>query len=238
MRIILFGFLILIFIQGKSDDSTQVLSKPLKGFMDYNIYYDSRGFSVYTLNLLGKINPQFTYFSLTNYEGPSGSSEMGTFYSEHDLFWTPLKEKIYDFSFQYVIRNGVYNDDYRLGVRFKFFTKAKDNSFAKKIGLYYSINPMFIEFRPTSGFNTIPVIEHVYRFKPFPKLFKNKLYVAGFGDQNIQISDSGTKINWVTEHQIGYQALKDFYLVSEYRINEFMSEITGWGFGIQYKLLF
>ncbi len=62
--------------------------KPLKGLIDINGYYDTREFTVLTINLLASLPWRLQYFSLTNYSNPIESDtaqDLENFYSEQNL---------------------------------------------------------------------------------------------------------------------------------------------------------
>ncbi len=65
-------------------------TKSAGGFLDFNAYYDTEQFSVFTLNLLSKLHNRIQYFSLTNYYNALDSdtlADLDQFYSEQNLRW-------------------------------------------------------------------------------------------------------------------------------------------------------
>jgi len=63
--------------------------------------------------------------------------------------------------------------------------------------------------------------------------------LSGFySEQNMLYRKDSMQINWVSEHQVGLRLINQLYLISEFRINEYVQESTGIGFGFEYKLLF
>jgi len=82
----------LIFIVNLAVSQQQKVDKNT-GFIDFNGYYDTREFSVLTINMMVNFPNCFQYFSLTNYEGQSTSSDLGNLYSEHNLRY-PLSRKL------------------------------------------------------------------------------------------------------------------------------------------------
>ena len=84
------------------------------------------------------------------------------------------------------------------------------------------------------------IIEHVYRINIAPGKLGNRLYLAGFIDQNFNYLDNGgLAFKYVSEHQLGLRLIDQFYAVMEFRINDFLpDENYGLGYGLQYKIVF
>ena len=60
-------------------------------------------------------------------------------------------------------------------------------------------------------------IEHFYRLN----LFNGRMYLAAFADQDVYY-DSKKPFVFVTEHQLGLRLVDQFYVVVEYRLNEYL----------------
>lgn len=212
----------------------QSANKPT-GFIDFNGYYDTRNYSVLTYNILANWPNRVQYFSLTNIQGSQANAELSNYYAEHNIRFAVSEASPFDATVQYVMKSGENNDKIRLGVRWRMNNFKALSDIMKKWNFTYSFNPMFIEYGVGSDPNYFATIEHVYCVK----FLKNKFYLAGFADQNfIDISD-GLKTNWVTEHQLGYNLYNNFYVVAEYRINEYQKDQeTGIGLGVEYKIQF
>lgn len=234
-------------------NETKEKSHENHGFLDFNGYYDSREFSVMTLNILAKLPNRFQYFSLTNYVGNSDTaigntdkaSELHTFYTEQNLRWGIKEGLPFDLTAQWVIRNSSVNDDLRLGIRWRLSNTPKIETVFKKLNMFYSVNFHLVQFRIHSETEFMTQIEHVYKIMVFPKLLNKRLYISGFADQNIVdvLDDSGkktgTSLKWVTEHQLGINLIDQLYLVAEYRINDFLPYgNSGIGYGLEYKIVF
>lgn len=209
------------------------------GFIDFNGYYDTRSYSVMTINMLARLPRRFQYFSLTNYEGPSHSSELGSFYSEQNIRWAISDNVPLDLTYQYIMRQGARNDDHRFGVRWKASKASKLSGIFEKINMFYSVNPMFIQFRERWQTKYMTLIEHVYKIKLLKEKLGDRIYIGGFADQNFVYNDNRLSFEWVTEHQLGVRLVSQLFAVAEYRINTFLpSDKTGWGFGFEYKIVF
>jgi len=236
VSVYLFSFIFIFQFINTHGQNTTVPHKN-SGFLDFNGYYDTREFSVLTVNILAKLPHRLEYFSLTNFQSEPHSSDLKSFYSEQNIRWKINKKIPIDLTYQYVIRHGEENDDHRIGLRWKpseTFTR-----FFKKINMSYTINPMFAQFRVNKKSSYMTMIEHVYRIKILPKILKNKIYLSGFADQNFIYKNGKIAFEWVTEHQLGIRLIDQFFAIAEYRINTFMPERKqGLGYGLEYKIIF
>lgn len=233
-------FIIHLFCTTQSS-SAQTKKTPfkVKGFVDFNIYNDTRNFSTLTYNILLQLSKRFQYFSLTNHDGLLGSPDLATTYAEHNLRYKISKSSPLDLTMQYVIRNGKQNDDIKLGFRWRLNNTNKISAFFKKLKMSYSINPMMVQFRNQSKTKYATQLEHVYNINLFSEKFNNRLYLGGFADQIINYNNGNISFTWVTEHQLGYKIYNRFFVVLEYRINQFITKKqTGLGYGLEYKIAF
>lgn len=205
------------------------------GFLDFNAYYDTREFNVMTLNILANLPNRFQYFSLTNYLSAGPLVDLANFYSEQNLRWKIKKSGAFDLTLQYVMRQGLANDDLRFGVRWRLSDTPKLTNFFKKLNMSYSLNPMFIQFRAKAHSKYLTQVEHVYRIK----IYKDRIYLGGFADQNFIYNKGNLAFKWVTEHQLGIRIIDQLFAVGEYRINDFLeSDNTGLGIGLEYVIKF
>jgi hypothetical protein len=215
-------------------------SEPFKkvAIIDINFYHDFRNHKTLTYNLFGKLSPRVEYFSLTNYDSQNGSRDLANHYAEHNVRWKIHEDKSLDLFSQYVLRAGDLNDHLRLGLRWRLNDSKNINQFFKKINLKYSIGPMFLQFDLYQEIDYLTIIEHVYQLKISPKVFKNRLSLSGFADQNIRYLESNkVKFNWVSEHQLGYQFWDQLFVIAEYRINDFLPfDNYGLAIGLEYKI--
>ncbi|MFC2175765.1 hypothetical protein ACFLR1_02180 [Bacteroidota bacterium] len=230
---------LVVLIPSASQAQKKTGKNGISGFADFNAYYDTRQFSVFTINLLANLPYRFQYFSLTNFQSPKRSFDLESLYTEQNLRWGVHKNVPLDLTFQYVIRNGKDNDDFRFGLRWVVNkTPGLDSAF-HKIHLTYSVNPMFIQFRSKAKPAYMTIIEHVYRLNIAPGPLNNRLYIGGFVDQNFVYSNSKVSLKWVSEHQLGIRLVSQLYAVAEFRINTFLpDEQYGLGYGLEYKVIF
>lgn len=224
-----------------SQDSAAVVTQKHvnKGFLDFNGYYDTRKFSVMTLNILAKLPHRFQYFSLTNFEGPKQTSDLSNYYSEQNIRWNIKKTIPIDLISQWVLKSDTNNDVLRFGVRWRLNSTTGLSKIFKKLNLSYSVSPYILQFGERTPTKYFAQIEHVYRLKILPKYLGNRIYIAGFGDQNLINNDGKISMKWVSEHQIGVRLFNQFYAVVEYRINDFLPDNNnGLGYGLEYKIKF
>lgn len=210
------------------------------GFLDFNGYYDTREFSTLTINALANLPHRFQYFSLTNFDGSDNTSDLNRYYTEQNIRWNIKETSPLDITTQWVSRSNSNNDDLRFGLRWRLDDTNKLNSIFKKLNLSYFVSIYYLQFTTKSQSKLFTQLEHVYNFNLFPSIFKNRLYLGGFADQNINYLDNGKiSFNWVTEHQLGYNIIDALFLVLEYRINDFLpSNNCGLGYGLEYKIKF
>lgn len=223
-----------VFGQKKSEDFK------ISGFFDLNGYYDTREFSVLTYNILVNLPKRFQYFSLTNYQSSNGSYDFDSNYAEHNLRWGIGSKIPLDLTVQYVLRNKEDNDDIRLGFRWKVNQTRGLKKLFEKLNMSYSMNPMLVQFKRRNTTKYATQIEHVYAILIAPRTFRQRLYLGGFVDQNVEYNDSGgVSFKWVTEHQLGFRIVNRLFAVLEYRINDyFPKDNYGLGYGLEYKILF
>ncbi len=210
------------------------------GFIDLNGYYDTRDFSVLTINLFASLPHRFQYFSLTNYTNNQDSPDLEGFYAEHNLRWAINEKLPLDLTYQYALRQGEKNDDHRFGLRWRLHNTGFLSNLFSEINMAYTFNPMFIQFRSKTEVEYMTIIEHAYKIRVFPNLLDNRVYIAGFADQNFKyLENDKLTFEWVSEHQLGIKIIDELYAVAEYRINTFLpSENYGLGYGLEYKILF
>lgn len=233
--LILFTFL----LSGNTFAQEEVDPHKNSGFIDLNGYYDTRDFSVLTINLFASLPNRFQYFSLTNYTNNQNSPDLEGFYAEHNLRWAISEKTPVDLTYQYALRQGERNDDHRFGLRWRLHDSGFLSNAFSKLNMVYTLNPMFIQFRSKSQVEYMTIIEHAYKIQVFPKL-NNRVYIAGFADQNFnRLDNNKLSFDWVSEHQLGIRLIDELYAVAEYRINTFLpDEKYGVGYGLEYKILF
>ncbi|OUS12249.1 hypothetical protein A9Q89_06615 [Gammaproteobacteria bacterium 53_120_T64] len=211
------------------------------GFVDINIYpylSDVKTDNLVTVNIAAKLGGRFSYFSLNNMasaEGRKSFSDLNRYYSEQNIRWQISTHSPLDLTLQMNFRSGANNDRHRLGLRWRLNDSPGLKAAFEKIHLSYSINLHAIQFDHESPH--VWQMEHVFRLL-FPYL-SPRLYLAGFIDhtfnQNLPASMPTNPV--VGEAQLGYRVFDNFYVVSEYRVNEYRrSDVNNLSAGIEYKV--
>lgn len=99
---------------------------------------------------------------------------------------------------------------------------------------------MFLQLRNKTKVEYMTIIEHAYRINILAGRLNNRVYLAGFADQNFKyLENDKVTFEWVTEHQLGIRLIEELYAVAEYRINTFLpANNYGVGYGLEYKIVF
>ena len=205
------------------------------GFIDFNGYYDTRNYSEVTINILNNFPvSRLHYFSFVNFTGQEENTDLSTYFSEQNLRWRISTTSPIYLHAQLVVRNGQNNDAIRFGVRWAADQQSFLKDFMKKIHFQYALALFAIEYGYSNSDHWFTQLEHAYRIS----ILNSKLYISGFADQNFRVENNTKYVDWVTEHQIGIKIIDQFYIVSEYRINDYLLKSEGWGFGLEYKMVF
>ena len=88
------------------------------GFIDLNYYYDTRDFTVATINLLASFPSGVEYLSLVDYSGipnESRTKETEVYYTEQNFRWPVRSGQPFSISSQWVGQSGPETDMLRLG---------------------------------------------------------------------------------------------------------------------------
>lgn len=206
------------------------------GFIDLNGYYDSRGATGLTINVLANLPASIQYFSLTNVSNATNAmslKDLDSFYSEQNLRWAPFEALPVALTGQLVIRSGEQNDMFRIGVRWNL----SQTSVFSSLGLNYSVTFHGHQFDFIKEKGWRGQLEHAYRLKPFTGHFGSRFYLAGFVDHSLWLKGpAGTNANQVvTEHQLGGRLFDGLHAVVELRYNQYLADKQlGVGFGFQY----
>ncbi|WDD97804.1 hypothetical protein [Thalassomonas actiniarum] len=212
------------------------------GFLDFNLYphlTDVDTDSVFTLNAAAKLGQRFSYFSLLNLYSQEGSDSLGdadAFYTEQNIRWQIRENSPLDLTLQMNLRTGEDNDRHRLGIRWRLSDTSFLQAFFKSIHLRYAINLHAVQFDHEDPY--IWQLEHSFMMK-FPYI-SNRLYLAGFADHifNQDLPSTIPANPVVLEAQLGYRLVENFFIVSEYRLNQYRrSDVNNLAIGLQYKFI-
>ena len=229
---------------GAETETTEAESRPPRGFLDFNTYYDSRSSTVLTLNILANLPHRFQYFSLTNYFSPVNAtvlSDLESFYTEQNIRFSPKEALPVDATLQWVVRSPGENDALRVGARWRLSDTSGIESFFERLNMAYSVNFHFYQLDFVSQPGWRWQIEHVYRMNVLPQMLGKRVYVGGFLDHNLQpfapADPYASRI--VTEHQLGIRVTAGLHVVAEYRFNEYFDKSEhGLGIGLQFVIPF
>ena len=71
--------------------------------------------------------------------------------------------------------------------------------------------------------------------KKFEKIFGGRISAGGFVDLNMDAGPTQDDLVVVSEHQIRYRLFEGLHLITEFRLNEFLSDDFGVAPGLQYR---
>jgi len=212
------------------------------GFLDFNVYpqlTDVDNDSIFSLNIAAKLPNRLSYFSLLNLinqDGSSNISDSTNYYTEQNIRWQISENSPLDFTVQLNFRSGEDNDRHRFGLRWRLSDTSFLQTIFRKINLSYAVNLHAIQFDHEDA--NVWQLEHSLMMK-FPFISK-RLYLSAFADhtfnQDLPAHLPGSPI--VAEVQLGYRMVDNFYLVTEYRLNQYRtSDVNNLAFGAQYKVI-
>lgn len=211
------------------------------GFLDYNIYQDTREFGVSTLNAKLNLPGPFSYFSLTNWQGnPQGDEAFDMSYlyiTEQNLYYN-LFDSPFDAHMQYFSISGDNNDALRFGISTGVHKISFLKKFFDKIHAQYNMTYFMWQVDHIDAYAF--QLQHVWNIKILPKTLHDRVYINGFADQNFNLGSGNAHDNLVFETQLGVRVYKGLYAVSELRWNGFFPEGSRFGVGIgaEYKINF
>lgn len=209
------------------------------GTLDFNVYPylgDVDTSSAFTLNISANLSDRLSYFSLNNLSDQDGDGSFGDgmdYFTEHNLRWKLGAQSPLDLTVQSNIRKGHNNNRHRLGIRWRLNDTAALKDFFARYNLSYFVNLHAVQFDHEDA--NVWQIEHVFRLT-LPSI-SERLYIAGFLDHtfNEDLPSGFPSAPIVTEVQMGYRLIGDFYGVAEYRINEYRrSDVNNFTMGVEY----
>lgn len=211
------------------------------GFIDFNVYpylSDVDNDTSVTINSGAKLANRFSYFGFINMGNQAQSSELSdtsSFYSEQNLRWQIKPDSPFDLTLQLNFRTGDDNDRHRFGVRWRLNDSIFIKDFFKRNRFQYAINLHLVQFDNEPG--NVWQIEHSFR-KTWGTSDRT-LYLSGFIDHtfNQRLPSEFPDNPIVAEAQFGVELLSDFFLVAEYRRNEYrIAQSNNWAVGAEYVI--
>lgn len=213
-------------------------SQPVKaigGFLDFNSYYDTRDFSVVTINSQLRMTRRLEYFSFVNYLNAPRTTrnlDLTGYYTEQNLRWALPSGMPLDMAGQASSSDGGKNDALRLGARWRASSTQGLERLFGTIHAFYAVTFFPVQFDSRDGHHE--QIEHFYRMDLFPASLGKRAYLSGYADHNIGPGSPP----WVTEHQIGIRLAGGLHAAVEYRYNGFLKDKNGLGLGLEYLASF
>ena len=211
------------------------------GFIDVNLYpylSDVSNDNTMTINAASTLPKRFSYFGFVNFGNAKNASELSEFdvyYTEQNIRWQVQEASPFDLTVQLNFRSGENNDRHRLGLRWRLSdTEAIANIFSA-LHLKYAINWHAIQFDHEEA--DVWQVEHSFMLK-FPYLSK-RLSLSGFLDHtfNQDLPDNFPNNTVVGEAQLAYRVFKGFFIVAEYRINDYRrTDTNNLALGFEYKI--
>jgi hypothetical protein len=213
-----------------------------RGFLDFNLYpylTDVYNDSVFTLNAAAKLKHRFSYFGLINLYNQAGhkAGDTNAYYTEQNLRWKIAESSPFDLTMQLNFRTGEDNDRYRLGIRWRLNDTLFLQDFFTQTHIRYAINLHALQFDHEDG--NVWQLEHSLMIK-FPYI-SNRLYLSAFADHtfNQSLPTNFPRNPIVAEAQLGYELFENFYLITEYRLNQYRrADVNNLAIGLQYKVIF
>lgn len=212
------------------------------GFIDLNVFgylTDIEADSVVTINSAATITDRVSYFSLTNFINQDEKDELQeshAYYTEQNIRWKVAQESPLDLTGQFNFRSGVDNDRHRVGLRWRINDTSWEKALFAQMNLKWSINFHAMQWDSVPGHEW--QIEHIYRMT-FPFL-SDRWYLAGFIDHtfNQQTSPAAPSNPVVCETQIAYELLQNFYVIAEYRVNQYNhQDVNNAAAGLEYIMV-
>lgn len=211
------------------------------GMLDFNIYpylSEVEDDSVFSLNMASGLPKRFSYFGFINFYNQQNENELQdtvNFYSELNLRWQITETSPLDITLQQVMRSNEDNDRTRLGVRWRLNNTPGLETFFRRIHARWAINLHAVQFDDNEASEW--QLEHGYFFA-FPSI-SERLYVAGFIDHtfNEALPSQFPSNPIVSETQLGWRIVENFYAVYEYRINQYrVDNEVNHAVGVEYKM--
>lgn len=181
-----------------------------------------------------RLPARISYFSYINVRGAAASGSFKFSRSEQNLRWALSETLPIDIGYQAVFVGSGDYDFSQLGLSWRVHDTPGIDDFLDRINLIYRVT-VYLE-RFSSGNDSAWQMEHSFRMN-FPGL-SERLYLGGFVDHTFDhdLPDSFPGAPIVAEIQGGVRVWKDFYLVAEYRVNEFrQGNEHNLAAGIEYK---
>ena len=184
-----------------------------------------------TLTANARFPARFSYFGYVNVRGVFSDGDVGFVRSEQTIRWRMSADLPLDLSAQAVIADGSGNDFAQLGVSWRVHDTPAFAALFERFNLTYRLTFQLKRFNE-KGWQ----MEHFFKMR-FPGI-SDRLYLSGFLDQSFDLGLPATFPDnpIVTEIQAGARIWNNFFVVTEYRINQFrLGDEHNLAAGIEYK---
>jgi hypothetical protein len=181
-----------------------------------------------------RLPARFSYFSYINVRGVLSSEDADFVRSEQNLRWALSESLPVDLAYQAIFVEDNALNFSQLGLSLRLNDTPGLEGFFDRINLIYRFTVYLKRFssNDAGGWQ----MEHSFKMR-FPGV-SERLYLSGFFDQtfDLNLPDSFPESPIVAEVQGGVRFWKDFYFVTEYRLNEFrLGKEHNLAAGIEYK---
>ena len=187
-----------------------------------------------TLTANARFPARISYFGYVNVKGVVSDGDVDFVRSEQTVRWRMSADLPLDLSAQAVLVDGSGNDFTQLGVSWRLHDTPGFAALFDRINLIYRLTFQLKRFSNSNdkGWQ----MEHFFRMR-FPGV-SDRLYLSGFLDQTFDLRRPAAfpESPIVTEIQAGARIWKDFYVITEYRVNQFrLGNEHNLAAGIEYK---
>ena len=188
----------------------------------------------FTMTINANLPNNFYYSSFTNLTGTLTSNDIALDRSEQNVRWRLNEVWPVYLSFQAVFVGGSDNNYQQLGIGWQVHETPALKAVFRRMNLIYTQTFQLKQFN--SFHNSAWEFENFFLLR-FPHL-SQRLYLSGFVDIafDMDLPDQFPDNPIVAEVQAGMRIWRDFYLVTEYRLNEFrMGSEHNLAIGIEYQ---
>jgi len=185
----------------------------------------------FTTTINAVLPGRFSYFSYVNVQGAVTDGSAVLARSEQNLRYAVTETLPIDLNLQGVLARGDGNDFYQLGLGWRVDDTPGFRKFFDRINLVYRMTLQLkrFEFEDDDAWQ----MEHFFRMD-----LSERFYLSGFVDQTFDLDTDEDLPNTpiVREIQFGTRLFGDFYIIVEYRRNEFrVGREDNLAAGIEYK---
>jgi hypothetical protein len=187
-----------------------------------------------TLTINAPLPARFSYFGFINNRGVVSDGHASFIRSEQNLRWRISDDLPLDLNVQAIIVDGPGNDVTQVAVAWRVHDTPAFKAFFDRINMIYRLG--FYLKRFSSGDDKAWQMEHFFKMR-FPGI-SDRLYLSGFVDQtfDLGLAEELPESPIVTEIQGGARIWDNFYVIAEYRINQFrLGKEHNLAVGIEYK---